>query len=111
MLPKKVYQTLVKGYVSEYIVFGALLKLQKGEYIDTFKKVERKSADDYRGIDYWVQYKGISVPLQVKSSEYYAQLHRERYPDIPCVVAGKGLEQSIKQLVREYVWQKQNESD
>jgi hypothetical protein len=79
-----------KGIKSEFLVGAALKKLKNEGVISDYIKASKK--DDSKGIDYWVTLVGKKryrkMPLQVKSSSYYQEIHLKKHSDIPSVVVG-----------------------
>jgi len=99
------FGNLRKGRDTENKVKEALRELSKEGYINRYITTDWRSEDDKAGIDFWVFYKDLKIPLQVKSSDYYREIHHDRHNNIPCVIGTEdGLKQKIKQIVRQYAW-------
>lgn len=93
----------LRGKESEDNVGNALVKMRKAGVVECFWRTEPLGPDDVAGIDFFVKYKGMLVPLQVKSSELGKRLHELRYENINCVVGrGPGLTCRIKRAIRDY---------
>lgn len=94
----------IRGLKAEENVALALLEMQNRRDISTFRRTKRFSRDDLQGIDFWIRYKCMWIPLQVKSSEYGVQEHIYRYGESVNAIVGYGdnLIPRIKRAIREY---------
>lgn len=82
-----------------------LLKLMDEGMILVVQETRDNDPDDRAGIDFFVTtLDGREVCIQVKSSAYYAELFREKHPNIPVVVfnlrtSPRSLERQIRSIV------------
>ena len=75
------------GDERENLVREALEILRTRAVIASFRMTSHGDDDDLHGIDAFVyDFDGIAMPLQVKGSHIGVRAHRERYPDVPCVL-------------------------
>lgn len=97
--------TAIKGWQSENNVGRALYIMRCQGFIKWFKRTPRRSLDDLNGVDFWVGFKKRIIPLQVKSSEHYANIHRQKYGDRIRVIVGVGdnLIPRIKEQLRDWI--------
>lgn len=92
-----------RGLKSEMNVQCALWQLSRDKFIQKWWRTVKNSPEDQAGIDFFVVYKRMTIPLQVKSSEMGAQRFERRGGVINCVVGqGDNLIPRIKQALREY---------
>lgn len=85
------------GEGRENLVREALEQMRQWGAIASFRMTSHWDGDDLRGIDAFVyDFAGGEQPLQVKGSWAGIREHRERYPEIPCVMVNR--EQSRRQV-------------
>jgi hypothetical protein len=93
-----------KGRESELNVASVLEELKTQGLIKGYRRTKHCSADDMRGIDYWIFFEEAPrMPLQVKSSRMGLKFHYES-SNVPCVIGrGRGLKVAVIRLIGEFL--------
>lgn len=101
------YKTVMgdkRGNAAEWKVKEKLKFLKQDSLIISYKKHKKHSEKDEQGIDFTViTRRGVAMPLQVKSSEYNVERHKQKYPNIPVVNGYDGkLRAKILKAIKDY---------
>lgn len=75
------------GKIIEEIFEERIKMVRSNEDINDILKTDSKNLlDEHNGIDFFIRYRKIQVPLQIKSSKSAQDEHRRKYPNIPSFV-------------------------
>ncbi len=67
-----------KGFIAEKSFLAKTEQLMK--------VIKTNHLEDKNGIDFWIDFDGQRIPLQLKISVFFQRRHIRKYPDIPSIV-------------------------